>query len=183
MIQKDIVLLVIYLALWAYIIGMRRWYLVKPVVVATVFAIAWTYFAQQEYGYNSPMITGFGFNLFPLAGWSLGLSVTYIIFTQLQKLLRLTKWTHKLLLVNMFYVPLLLIAETVAYHSIGIKNLATASFSGLPVCDCLHAPPWMQAAYLAMGMAYMSVVILLGLDVQLDKSTTKSIGNTKVKSS
>jgi hypothetical protein len=45
-----------------------------------------------------------------------------------------------------------------------IQNVATASYPGLPICDCIHAAPWMQFAYFAMGPIYYLLIHSLKLN-------------------
>lgn len=180
MVQKDIVLLALYLLLWLLVLVTRRRQLIKPMLLAAALAAVWTLLAQQQYGYNTTMTTGFGFNLFPLVGWALGLSVTFLLFSVSARSVQPKTWWQKLVLTNLFYLPLLILVETIAYHSLNVVNLATAQFQGLPICDCIHAPLWMQAAYLSMGTVYMSLVIILKLDQPpqvIQKSASSHIAN------
>ena len=45
----------------------------------------------------------------------------------------------------------------------GIRSPALA-IADLPLCDCIHAPPWVQVTYLSMGALYILLCEWLGLD-------------------
>lgn len=162
--QKDIILLICYLLFLLYIrlTGQRELY--KPAAVAVIFAITWSIIAHSEYGYNTAMLSGPGINLYPIVGWSFGLLAIYFIYRKVRSYISVSSIWQKLALINVFYIPLLLFAEFVAYHFLGVINLATASYPGIPLCDCLHAPVWMQAAYLAMASLFLVALHFLRLD-------------------
>jgi hypothetical protein len=41
---------------------------------------------------------------------------------------------------------------------------ATFGYPGLPLCDCIHAPRWVQVTYLSMGPIYFGLAEWLGLN-------------------
>ena len=70
----------------------------------------------------------------------------------------------------MFWFGLLGI-ETISYHILEIRNLATANYKGLPICNCVHAPLWMQISYFIIGPLYFLVLNILN----------KGMNKTKIK--
>lgn len=162
--NPSTVLIIIYAVIALYLFATKKTAALKHLAVATLIALVWMLAAQSQYGYNVAMLDLFGINLFPLFAWALGLFTCYLIYSRLRRLLPTGAWWLQLIAFTFLYVPLLLLAETIAYHQFGLMNLATASYAGLPLCDCLHAPAWMQAAYLLMGSAYFAVCLALHLE-------------------
>ena len=107
------------------------------------------------YNYSTVTATLLGINLYALVAWAAGLLFGYIFFQSVLSRLRALSVWQEVLLFNLFYLPILLALETAAYHVFGVVNQATAAFPGLPVCDCIHAPGWMQVVYLLMGTIFM----------------------------
>ncbi len=48
----------------------------------------------------------------------------------------------------------LISVETIAYHLFGMQNLTAAAYPGIPICNCMHAQPWMQLSYFLLGPIY-----------------------------
>lgn len=167
---KELILLGIYILLLVYLLVMRRTQLLKVAALALAFGLIWTLLVRDEYSYNVATITIMDVNLYALLGWSLGLLIGYILYMGAQRTLQLKKWWHKLLLFNGIYLPLLIVVETISYHTLNVVNVATASYIGLPLCDCLHAPIWMQTAYLSMGSIF--IILILALDTWRTATTT-----------
>lgn len=159
--SKEIILLVPYLTLLGIIVARRDRGLLRAAFVAVVVSFVWTFALRDVYSYTVETTQILGVNMYAFIGWSFGLLVTYVVYRLLQRRLRLQAGWQKLVLVNVFYIPLLLLLETVAYHAFGVVNSATATYAGLPVCDCLHAPLWMQISYFAMGSVYLSIILLI----------------------
>ena len=59
------------------------------------------------------------------------------------------------------YAVAVVIAETVGYHLLGIHNIGTSQYVGLPLCDCLHAPIWMQIGYFSLGPLHWLLVKMI----------------------
>ncbi len=133
----------------------------KKLLLAFIVALIWMLIAHKEYSYNRNFASVFGINLFPLIAWTFSLLVMYIIYFHFERFLKNKTFLKKLLLFVAIYWPLLIFFETIFYHLFNLKNLATASYSGLPICNCLHAPHWMQLAYFLLGPIYFLLVMLL----------------------
>lgn len=158
---KEILLLSLYLILLAYLVASRRMQLVRYAALAFGLGLVWTTLVSDEYGYNTATVNIMNINLYALLGWSLGLLLGYMLYSFAQRFVQCTTWWQKLLLFNVIYLPLLIVAEAIAYHNLNIINVATADYPGLPLCDCLHAPLWMQIAYFAMGSIYFMLTRLI----------------------
>ncbi len=157
---RDVLFGLILCCVILYVMLYRRQQLGRPLLLAAGVALVWTSLAHEQYGYNAPITTVFSINLYALFAWTLGLIASFQLYRLLNRRITPSNWWQKLLLYNSFYLPLLLLAETVAYHVFGVVNVATAAYRGLPLCDCLHAPLWMQLAYFMMGTVYISLVFI-----------------------
>lgn len=158
--DRDLLLGGILLIVIAYILIFKKSQLVRPLLVATLLAVLWTFIAREQYGYNAPVTVMFSLNLYALFAWILSMLFSYQLYKILHRRFPVKRLWQKLLLYNSFYLPLLIILETVAYYNLGVVNLATSQYSGLPICNCIHAPHWMQLAYILMGSIYMTLVYL-----------------------
>lgn len=156
--DRDLLLGGILLLVISYMMIFKRNDLVRPLLVATGLALAWTFIAREQYGYNAPVTVLFSLNLYALFAWILSMLFSYQLYKLLHRRFPVKQLWQKLLLYNSFYLPLLILLETVAYYNFGVVNLATSQYSGLPICDCIHAPQWMQLAYILMGSIYMMLV-------------------------
>lgn len=155
---KELILLGLYLAILVFLLLARKIQLVLPAIVAFGVAFIWTFVVGDVYGYNTQTVTFFGVNAYALLGWSVGLLVGYILYLGFQRAIRVQKGWQKFTLFNLIYIPLLLVVETTAYHVFNVVNVATSQYAGLPLCDCLHAPLWMQTSYILMGSVYFLVI-------------------------
>ena len=163
-VPADQAVIVAYLFAILYLVVTRRTNLFLHFAVASAMAGLWTFLGRAEYGYNQAFIVVGGVNLFSLFAWAAGLFSAYLLFSHEEEVFRLRGFARQLGLFVLVYWPLLLFAETVAYHVFDIHNLASAAYPGLPVCDCLHAPRWMQALYFAMGPAFFAICWSLRLE-------------------
>ncbi len=142
-----------YLVMWGFLLLIPFLLLTKRktqllnLLLAAVIGFSWMLIGGNQYGYNHSMLKLLGFNSFPLFAWPLGLFAVYLIVSRLG----IKHPFNRILVYCLVFWSLLLSAETIAYHVLFIRNIATAAYAGLPICDCLHAPHWMQAAYLLMG--------------------------------
>lgn len=163
-IRPDILMISVYFMLWAYLFLTARQTAFYHLFVSSIIAIIWTLIANNQYGYNQKMLIIFGLNAFPLFSWALGLFTAYLIYSHLELNLKYPSWIKKMILFVAFYWPILILIETIVYHIFNIKNLSTSMYTGLPICDCIHAPVWMQIGYLALGPIYFLICELVGLD-------------------
>ena len=127
--------------------------------LAAALAGAWLYASNGFYQYEYAYFSFRGLNVFPLAMWLWGLFLFYCLYLALEERF-LDKyrpgrsfWLRFLLYCGLYWIFLIAL-ESFGYHVLGIRNVAAGGYPGLPFCDCIHAPSWMQAAYLMMGPLY-----------------------------
>lgn len=162
--SKELILIVLFIATVIVLELTHRRNLLKHLFVAVFFGCIWMIISHSEYNYNTSVATIFGINMFSLFGWILGLFASYLIYRGLRNLLGVNKWWKQFILYAVVYVPMLLVVETIGYHTFGIVNMATAVYPGLAVCNCLHAPAWMVASYISMGPIYFATCLIVGLE-------------------
>ncbi|MBR9703195.1 hypothetical protein GOV10_04105 [Candidatus Woesearchaeota archaeon] len=135
-----------------YLLTTGRAFLLKDFCLATILGFGMTFVFSSFYTYQPAF---FGISLFPLFAWPLGLFTTKLFHEE---------WAPKkysLLSFLIIYWGLLLFEEIVGYHFLGIQNIGTALYAGLPFCNCLHAPWFMQLTYLLMGPLYFFILTLV----------------------
>jgi len=132
--------------------------------LAIILSFTWVMIAKDYYYYNHNFVSIMGMNLFPLVGWATGLFILYIAFIAYNPYYENTSFLTRIILFTIFYWFVLIGAEFVGYHLLNIKNLATASYMGFPMCDCLHAPTWMKTAYLSMGPLFFLICSIVNVD-------------------
>ena len=133
-------------------------------LLASTIAIAWSYFARDQYGYNHDIATLYGINTFPLFAWASGLLINHIFYLNFERL-NIFRRIRKVLVARValfavFYMTLLLSIETIAYYLFDIHNKTSLEYAGLPICNCLHAPSWMQTYYLVIGPIFFLITLL-----------------------
>jgi hypothetical protein len=148
--RQDYVLVIAYLGVYPLLAVTRRWSSMIHLLLATGIALTWSIIASGHYTYRTDMLVFGGIHLYALFAWALGLFFVYSLFTHLSHMVPKPGWKRALLYLAIYW-PLLIAAETIAYHVFMFRNLGTAGYAGLPICDCIHAPMWMQFAYLIMG--------------------------------
>ncbi|MGM5482283.1 MAG: hypothetical protein ACQESF_02365 [Nanobdellota archaeon] len=165
--RPDNFIIFAYFLIYPYLYLTLREELFIYVYVSTLFGIIWTIMANDYYGYNQSMIHIFGLNSIPLFGWSGGLFGVFFIYININRKLQKKSLVSRFLGFTALYVFFLIFVETISYHFFGIHNIANSAYSGLPLCDCIHAPFWMKSAYFLMGPVYFlacEVVEKLGLN-------------------
>jgi len=162
--RPDYVVIAAFFLVIPYLFLTQRKILFYHLVVAFAVALIWTLIAKNQYGYNRDFLTVEGINLYPLFAWAVGLFALYIIYSHYEHILKEQGYVRKILLFLVFYVLILIAVETIAYHAFDIHNLATASYVGLPLCDCIHAPRWMQASYFLVGPIFFTIGFVLKLE-------------------
>jgi hypothetical protein len=150
-IRADIVAMSLYVFIPLYCLATKRKHLLWYFLLSSIVAIFWQTVAGRSYGYNHDMIKIFYFDAFPLFAWAVGLFGIYVLYTNISESLKIKNAYYNFFLFSIFYWLLLLTIENIAYHQFGIMNIATEGFPGLPVCNCLHVPFWMQMWYLSAG--------------------------------
>lgn len=120
-------------------------------LLAFLIATTWTYLTRHMYDYNVPFSTVLGVSVFPVIAWTIALTVGYLCIRQLLAILRRGRFATQFIIVAGVCAIVVIIVETVGYHWVGIRNIGTSQYAGIPICDCLHAPLWMQFGYFALG--------------------------------
>ena len=110
----------------------------------------WVYLTRNRYAYADFPLTLGDSRLFPFVAWSVSLVLLFSLYRFIER-----HMSRPLLVTVLCYWILLIFFETVAYNFLGIRNIGTAAYPGLPICGCLHAPVWMQAGYFIMGPLYL----------------------------
>ncbi len=164
LVRPDILVILVYALLVPYLIVTRRKILFYHLILSSVVAISWMILAYSEYEYNFHSIVLFGFNLFPLFAWALGLFSAYIIYSHFEHKFHGSSFLGKLAIFTALYIPLLIVVETVSYYLFSIQNVAAAVYPGLPICNCIRAPPWMQISYFLLGLFYFALCYFLNLE-------------------
>lgn len=131
--------------------------------LAFLVALIWNILASSQYGYNQNFYSFLGINLYPLTAWTIGLFSLFLIWDVWIKKINLKNYLYNLLMIILVYSTLLIFFETLFYHVFNVQNLQTAVYSGLPICNCLHAPPWMQLSYFILGPIYFTLYYFLNL--------------------
>jgi hypothetical protein len=165
--RADLVLIISWLIVFVSVLICKRYTSFIHLIISTCIAFLWVYSARDYYGYNHSYYSLAGINLYPLAAWSLGLYGVSEILNHFE----IDKNLVRLLIFTLFFWTLLILFETWAYHVIGIRNTSTGINSGLPFCNCIHAPVWMHVVYFSMGPVYY--IITISADTILQKILTK----------
>jgi len=153
-----------FIIIFIYLFLTNRKHLLIHIIVSLIIAIIWTIIAKDYYGYNKDFLIIFGINLYPLFAWTVGLFWIYILYAFFQSYLKEKTFIKKITLFSAIYIPLLIFGEYVAYHIFNIQDIQTALYSGLPLCNCLHAPLGMKLAYFLMGPLFFIICYLLNLE-------------------
>ncbi|MEK7584051.1 MAG: hypothetical protein AAB490_02310 [Patescibacteria group bacterium] len=124
-----------------------------PYAVAVLLSGCWIYLTRHQYAYTQFPLTLAGSKLFPFVAWSVSLILLFSLYRSIERHLQ-----RPFLITVLCYWILLILLEAVAYNVLGIRNAGTEAYRGLPLCECLHAPLWMQAGYFLMGPLYLLCV-------------------------
>jgi len=150
-IRPDYAFLTIFLGIPIYLIITKRKSFLPVFLIATIQAFVWILIGNKQYGYNQEVMIIFGLNIFPFLLWSTGLFLVYLYSSHISNWLNLKSFTKQFIVYIIMFWFVLIIIETLAYHVFLIRNAATGMYPGLPICECIHAPVWMQIVYLTMG--------------------------------
>ncbi len=143
-----------------YILGISSLYFFKRkndliyLFISSVISLVWVIFVSDLFLYTRPAFTIFGLNSFILFAWALGLFAAYKISTYYIKKLKIKNKLSRFLFLIILYWVFLISVETIAYHLFGMQNLTAAAYPGIPICNCMHAQPWMQLSYFLLGPIY-----------------------------
>ena len=160
--RPDYVVMVTCVFLVPYLYVTKRENSLRHFGLAFLIAGLWVVNARKYYSYNYDFFNIAGINLYPFFSWSAGLLATYLIFEHYRDNLQNKRFTHQFLAYIFVFWILLLFGETVAYHIFNVRNIASAAYSGLPLCDCIHAPHWMQVVYFLLGPLFFVISCALG---------------------
>lgn len=159
--KPDYFLLFVYILIYPYLFISQRVEAIKYIILSSIISYVWILIANDLYGYNQSMLKIFGYNIFPFLGWSMGLFIVYLIYSHWEYKLNTIIFYKKLLFFTIIYWILLIFIETFAYHGLNIQNMTTSMYSGLPFCDCIHAPNWMKVVYFLIGPLYFTICYIL----------------------
>lgn len=156
--RPDILAIIVYLSLYAYLILTKRKADIAYLLISSILAISWITFAKNDYNYDRGMIHIFGLSAFPLFAWATGLAALYLLYYDIEQIfMENNGWLKRFVLFTVLYFFFIITLETIAYHVFGIRNVATRIYPGLPICDCIHAPKWMQLSYFLIGPIYFLI--------------------------
>lgn len=164
-IRADIVLglAMVYMPLHFYLTS--RMHLLRQYCVVILLAVLWVYGTREYYQYNKDFVVLFGgLNAFPITTRVMGFMGVYVLYTHTVRFLGISGFWKKFFLFSLSLNLLHLVLEKIGHDYWGIRNAFTAEYPGLPFCECLHAPPWMQAGYLLLGPIFFALVYFLGFD-------------------
>lgn len=156
------VMLLVALVSIPYFRSQSKRHLLPAFFIALAMACLWAWFAGEMYRYQESILQFGRINLYPVLFWLFGLFINMTVYDDLMRHLhRLPLWTHLVVFTLMFWAGLIFV-EVMAYHVYGVRNLATMGYPGLPGCNCIHGPLWMQTSYLASGPIYFMAITLFG---------------------
>jgi hypothetical protein len=156
--RPDILAIAVYFSFYAYLFLTKRQEDIVYLLISSVISVFWILFAGNQYGYNREMIHIFGYSAFPIFSWASGLAILYLVYSDLEQIIiTSSRWLNRFFLFSALYLFFIISLETIAYHIFNIRNEATAIYPGLPICDCIHAPIWMQISYFLIGPIYFAV--------------------------
>ncbi len=158
-ISVDFLVLLILVLPIPYLQLTGRKNLFPALALAFAMGLAWGIPASSLYAYQTTLFVIGSLNFYPICYWTMGLFATYFLFRTFQSYF-VSFWVRWLVF-SLFFWSGLIVIEFVAYHFLGLKNLAALNCSGLPVLDCIHAPLMMKVVYFTMGPLYFLLLTLL----------------------
>jgi len=163
-IRPDLLMMSVYILLFPYLYLTQRKDAFNHLAVSSLIALVWVVYANNNYNYNFETFKIFGLNSYVLFSFAVGLFTGYIIYSHWEHKIKEKKWYQKLMLFVLIYWPLLILVETLAYYLFNIHNVSAGIYAGLPLCNCMHAPAWMQISYFLIGPIYFVICELLGFE-------------------
>ena len=133
----------------------------KYLLLSFIMAVIWVTIAGDLYYYDRGIITIGNVNTFAILEWTMGLFGLQHFIRMLITQLKIKKFFTKILTFTIIYWIILIIVEVLAYHVFGFRDMATSQYPGLPICNCIHAPVFMQTVYLFMGPVYYALTFLI----------------------
>ena len=156
----DYIIIGAYVFTLIYILSIKNRKLLYTLILALLFAVAWLLAGRTEYGYNRDYSVIFGINIYPMLLWAIGLFAIYLVYDYVEDRIP-KKFYLKLILFSVIFWICLITVESLAYHVLIIRNAVTGMYPGLPLCDCIHEPRWMQAVYILMGPIFFIMNYLI----------------------
>lgn len=138
--------------------------LVYHLLVSFLVILTWVLLARSRYSYNHNFPHLFGISLFPLVPAAIILFIVYVVYAWMEGKFENRSIIKGFLFFTLLSWVVLIVGETVGYHWFGIHNIGTAEYAPLPICNCIHAPVWMQISYFAMPPIYFLICSALGLE-------------------
>lgn len=160
--RPDYVVIAVCVLMVPYLYLTNRVNLLKHFGMAFLISGIWVINARKQYHYNYDFIDVFGISLYPFFAWSAGLLGTYLIFEYYRNKLKNKDFKKQFFVYLFVFWTLLIFGEVVSYHLFDVRNLASASYSGLPICDCIHAPNWMKISYFLLGPLFFVISYVMG---------------------
>jgi len=145
------------IALFFFVLKRKKIQL-RNILFAFGIALGWSIIGKNYYAYNYNFKSFFGLSLLPLFAWTLGLYALYLLYSYHKEIIRFKNWYLKFVFYVFLYWFFLILMETIAFHVIGIRDVATSQYEGLPICDCIHAPLFMKFVYFSLGIVYFIFV-------------------------
>lgn len=156
--RPDLVILSSFFLIIPYIYLTDRLELYKVLISSFLLSLAWMAFSKENYFYSPEYLTLLGINLYALFSWTAGLMGIYIIYLHYEEFLKRFSKTIRFVIFSFTYIFFLLLLEFLFFNFFGVQNLAAVSYPGLAICNCLHAPLWMQISYLIIGPIYYLIM-------------------------
>jgi hypothetical protein len=132
---------------------------ITAIILSILLSAIWLNFSHDFYLYNHNFLNFGQAVVYPFIAWLIGLVLLFFIYEKISR--KASDFLAAFMLTVLIYWLSLLVLETFSFHVLDIKNLATDAYPGLPLCDCLHAPRWMQATYFVLGPFYLFSVNLV----------------------
>lgn len=163
-VRKDILIFSFYVIIYFYILRFKL-KSIKYLGLSTLIAIIWVAIVKDYYIYTSDMVTLFGLDVYPMLAWALGL----LGLRELYEYIRPKNTTKSIIIIiTIAYIALLITLETISYHILGFKNSNLDTYPGLPICDCIHVPLFMQIYYILIGPVYYLLTLILDKFIKKD---------------
>lgn len=163
-VRPDYLMIVTWIALSIFLFIKYRSFFYK-LMISTGIATTWMVLGRNMYGYNHTyLLTIGGVQIFTLLAWSLGMFSIYIVFLFSAGYFGVSKTWKRFVMYTLIFWVLLIVGEVLGYHVFMIRNAATGMYPGLPICDCIHAPHWMQAVYFSLGPIFFGLLKFFRLE-------------------
>lgn len=171
LIGVDYTMFILLVVVFPFLIITKRKDLIFSLIVALMIAVIWGWIAEKYYVYAESSFKTELLNFYPILFWTIGLFMAILLFRDIKLIFGIKTFKVKLIIFSGLFWFGLLSIETISYHILEIRNLATAECKGLPICNCIHAPLWMQISYFIIGPLYFIILNIL----------SKGMNKTKIK--